>query len=562
MAKRITAVALAFIYSLIYAIVGPMIKSQNLSFSRAYIVPFIVCFVLGTIVNLLFFSVIPQNKAAILNSRIFAPVKRLESKLSDLLDKLGNRKLLLIVWALIFVAWVPVFLIVYPGVLSYDTISQTESAMTQIINNHHPVLHTWLIRVFMRMGEKAFGGYEYGIGLFSLLQMILLSYALARLVVLLRKKKVPSLLVVTVAVASALWFENACLSVTMTKDILHSAFLVLFVCHYVEIVTAPSEYISKKLNLVTLPIVSFLMCAFRNNGIHIFIFCFAVLLVLRIKKIRSIKKYLVLIPVILLPIVVFKVYSGPVFTAMGIEQGQVREALCIPIQQLQRVAVFRADELTAEQTERMDYYIDNLNWREWAPGREYDPFFADPAKSGFYSNRYEEDSIAFWKFYLRTGKQFSKDYVVAFLSNTLGYWYPGYYDYSHVMYDNYPAEQFIVPLERKSILHSEGLEKLYRSMCLSDTWRNAYVVRLFFVPGFLVWILIYSVIISWRDKKFFTRELPLFIPLVAQYGIMLLSPMSSFRYSWPLALMLPIVLIAIFGNKEKNLVEENEAESK
>ncbi len=567
MAKRILAIVLAFIYSIMYAIVGPMMKSQDMIFKTDYIVAFFVCFILSLIFNMLILSVIPSKKSVIINSRAFRPLTKAENKVSKCLNKLGNNKLLVIVWSFIFISYLPVYLLVYPGIMSYDAISQTTSAMTKITNNHHPVLHTWLIRVFMRLGENVFNSYEHGIGIYSLLQMIILSYALARLVVLLKKKNVPGILVIFTALISALWFENACLCVTMTKDIFHAAFLVLFVCHYVEIVTAPNEYVSKIRNLISLPIVSFFMFAFRNNGIHIYVFCFALLMLIRIKKIRSFKKYIALILVILLPAVAFKIYQGPVFKAMGIEQGQVREALSVPIQQLQRVAVLRASELTEEQTRLMDYYIDNLGWREWDSGRQYDPFIADPAKSCFYSDNYKADVAQFWKFYLKTGKQFTKEYVEAFLSNTLGYWYPGYYRYSYVMYDNYPPENFIVPLERKSVIHANGLSHILKSMCSDDAWREMYVVRLFFVPAFLVWMLIISMIISCKSKEFITKELPLFLPLIAQFGIMILSPMSSFRYSWPLNLMLPVVLIAIFSkrlttqniNKDEKVVNDNEA---
>ena len=267
-----------------------------------------------------------------------------------------------------------------------------------------------------------------------------------RLLLLLKRKNVPVLLVLLTELCSAIWFMNACLSVTMIKDTLHAAFLVLFVCHFTEIATNPAEYSSRRVNLLFFPIISFFMCAFRNNGIHIYLFCFAALLVLRITQIRKGKAYLPLIGVILLPAVVFQIYTGPVFEALDIEPGQVREALSIPIQQLQRVAVNKADELTNEQMEQMDYYLDNLRWRTPYTGRAYDPFLSDPAKSSFYSNHYEEDPIAFWKFYLQIGRQFTKEYIVAFLSNTLGDWYPGYYEYSYVMYENYPPEMFPEPL--------------------------------------------------------------------------------------------------------------------
>lgn len=541
MTKKLLAVFLALVYTVAYIVVGPMVKAQYFSLEEVRPLSFILCFAICSAVNILILCVIPKKD--------HYRIRKINERMSKWLEKFDDRLLFFIVWAFIFIMWLPAYLILYPGVLSYDMISQTTSALGEITNNHHPVLHTWLIRIFMRMGEKLFSSYESGIGLLSLLQMIILSYALSRMVMLLKKKAVPILLVIGTAVLSAVWFMNACLSVTMIKDTLHAAFLVLFCCHFVEIATNPSEYIARKRNLVLFPIVSFFMCAFRNNGLHIYLFCFAILLVLRISRFRRVKRYLPLIAVVILPVIMFKIYTGPVFDALGIEPGQVREALSIPIQQLQRVAVKRAGELTPEQTEMMGYYIDDLEWRSWSPGREYDPFISDPAKSCFISSRYEDDPIAFWKFYLQTGKQFSKEYLVAFLSNTLGYWYPGYYDFSYVMYDNYAPETFPEPLERKSILKSKALEGYYESLCSSDFWRSTWGVRIFFVSGFAPWILIFAVVLSWRKKGFFMMTLPLFLPLIAQYGIMLLSPMSSFRYSWPYYLMLPLTFIAIFTNK-------------
>lgn len=539
------AVFLALLYSIAYTVAGPMIAAQEIGFHRSRLFPFLLCFLICTAWNLFLFSILKRRRSS-------AGKGRISRCLGRWLDKVGDRRLFLLVWAFLFVSWIPAWLVLYPGVLSYDIISQTGSALGEITNNHHPILHTWLLRVFMRLGDALFSSYESGLGLLSLLQMVTLSYALARLVLLLRKKEVPVLAVMLTALLSAFWFMNACLSVTMVKDTLHAAFLVLFACHFTEIATNPSEYVQRKRNLLILPVVSFLMCALRNNGIHIYLFCFAALFLLRIPQIRKAKRHLALIAAILLPVLLYKVYTGPVFDALDIAQGEVREALSVPIQQLQRVSARRGAELTGEQTELLESYIvDSPEWMAWPMDRAYDPFFADPAKSCFYSAHYNEDPIAFWKFYLQTGEQFTKEYITAFLSNTLGYWYPGYFEYSYVMYENYPPEMFATPLERKSIWDSQILKKYYDSVCSSDFWRETPVLRLFFVPGFTLWFLLYGLALAWRKRGFFPKVLPLFLPLIAQYGIMILSPMSSFRYAWPFYLMLPLAMIGIYGNPGK-----------
>lgn len=541
------SVLLALIYSIAYTVAGPVIAAQNIKFEQSPLFSFVLCFILCLAGNIFFFSVLPRLHLCFGDGRI-------SRHLNSFFDGVGNRRLFLFVWGFIFVLWIPAFLIFYPGILSYDMISQVSSAVGGITNNHHPVLHTWLIGFFMKSGEVLFSSSETGLGLLSLLQMLILSYALSRLVFLLKKKRVSVLIVIFTILLSAVWFVNACLSVTMIKDSLHAAFLVLFACHFTEIALNPSEYSLQRRNLFIFPGISFFMCAFRNNGIHIYLFCFALLFLLRLPRIKKakdcpakkVKSYLALTAVILLPVFLFQIYTGPVFSALGIAQGQVREALCVPIQQLQRVAVTREDELTGEQTERMAYYIDNLKWMD-VPYVHYNPFCADPAKSCFYSDHYKDDPIAFWKFYLQIGRQFPKEYAVAFLSNTLGYWYPGYYEFSYVEYENYPPEMFAEPLERKSIWNSRTLKKYYESVCRSDFWRKTPVLRLFFVPGFTLWFLLYGLVLAWKKRGFFTKVVPLFLPLVAQYGIMLLSPMSSFRYSWPFYLMMPLAFIGICG---------------
>ena len=578
MAIGITAFITALLYSFIFAILGPMTVTQSFVFKGEMIPRFIICLLLCVFINYVCFRFVPE-----LN------FKKADAGLSKTVERIGKRRVFLILWAFVFLSWVPAFLILFPGVLSYDSISQTEDALGVISNNHHPVLHTWLLRVFMRFGESVFHSYEAGLGFLSLLQMILLSFSVTRLVAFLYKRKVPVFLNLIVIILSAFWFQNAIMSVTFVKDTLHGAFLILFTIHFVQIATKTSEYVSHKANFFLFPVIAFLMFATRNNGLHIYIFCFAILLLIKLfgivgkskrrrteevsektnpegeapavtkteeisteninkKSTKGIKLYIILALVIILPVILFKIYTGPVFRALNIEQGQVREALSLPTQQLQRVAIVKGYMLTDEQLNQIDYYITDLSWREWDPGRKYDPFNADPAKACFISEHYTENPIAFWRLYFSMGRRFPAEYVKAFLSNTAGFWYPGAYIHSYVMYDNYAPEEFTYPLYRKSLVHVPFLEKIYSSLCSSEFLRKTSGVRLFFVTGFVTWQLIFAIVLSWRKKGFFQNVLPVMLPLIAQLGIMYLSPITSFRYSWAFYLILPVVFIPIFGD--------------
>ena len=157
MSKIICAIIFAFLYSITYIVLGPMAKTQNFNFSSSQIVPFLLCFGICTIINSVIFVTFPKWRFDIKSEKILRA-----------LDKFGDRKLFVCIWIFIFISWIPAFLTLYPGVLSYDMISQTTSALRTITDNHHPVLHTGLIRIFMNFGNKYLSSYENGLGLLSL----------------------------------------------------------------------------------------------------------------------------------------------------------------------------------------------------------------------------------------------------------------------------------------------------------------------------------------------------------------------------------------------------------
>ena len=535
MKKKIWMVILALVAALFFTVIGPKIKTQDLSFDGSEFVPFILCFLICAVINVLVVIAVQKLDFGIKNE-----------KLKHAINQLGDTKLLLIVWGVIFVSWLPAYLVCFPGILSYDIVNQTRDALGVIVDNAHPVLHTFLLRVFMNLGNGIWGSYEAGLGILALIQMAVLSYSLARAVLLLKKYKVPMLIVIFTAIISALWFMNACLSISMIKDAFYSAFLVLFGCHFTEIVIAPKQYIKKKTNLIFLSVIGFLLCATRNNGLHIYVFCFAGLLLFRIKDIKKIKAYIALIAAIVFPVFAYMIYTGPIFDAWEIKPGPVTESFCVPIQQLKRVECFRSDMLNEEQTAQMQYYFNT----PVSSGNGYVPFTADYSKGFLSVEAYNNDPIAFWKFYLDIGLHFPKDYIVAFLSNTLSIWYPGQDDMSYVEYYNYPIDWFPVPLERQSLINSKLIDAYYASLCTDSFWRTTPVLNMFFVHGYLPWIIVFTMILAWKNFKQSLKVFPVFLPLIAQLGIMLLAPVASFRYAWPLFLLLPISFITVWHSDD------------
>ena len=58
MVKIVLSVSLAFLYSIAYAVVGPRIEAQNISFDSTQLYPFLLCFLLCTLTNYALFSIV------------------------------------------------------------------------------------------------------------------------------------------------------------------------------------------------------------------------------------------------------------------------------------------------------------------------------------------------------------------------------------------------------------------------------------------------------------------------------------------------------------------------
>ena len=58
---------------------------------------------------------------------------------------------------IIFISWIPYFIIYYPGIISPDSYSQIQQVFGDLaLNDHHPILHTAIIGFFVRIGVMIF----------------------------------------------------------------------------------------------------------------------------------------------------------------------------------------------------------------------------------------------------------------------------------------------------------------------------------------------------------------------------------------------------------------------
>ena len=70
----------------------------------------------------------------------------------------------------------------FPGCLSPDSISELDMILGGApLSNHHPLIHQWTVAPFVLLG-RALGSVAWGVGLYSLFQMMAMSAIFAAVV--------------------------------------------------------------------------------------------------------------------------------------------------------------------------------------------------------------------------------------------------------------------------------------------------------------------------------------------------------------------------------------------
>ena len=107
-------------------------------------------------------------------------LKSVEMTVAGKTETKQNVKLILIFSLCIFLCRLPYFLYVFPGNIQYDSAMQLLMAVRRMeMSNHHPFVHTMLIRACMDAGMNMFGTQTAGAAIYSIVQCLLHTFAFA-----------------------------------------------------------------------------------------------------------------------------------------------------------------------------------------------------------------------------------------------------------------------------------------------------------------------------------------------------------------------------------------------
>lgn len=417
----------------------------------------------------------------------------------------------------------------YPGIISPDSVDQIEQIFTGVYSNHHPVVHTMLIRLCMWAGSAVFGTVNAGVCTYSIFQILILAASFAYVIMTLYQMQISFKVIIPFFLAYALLPYNIFYSFTMWKDVLFGAAVAAFFTALLRIIRGIGK--GKAANLIVLAVSSAGVCLLRSNGWM----AFAVTLVIGIFVLG--RKHIKTIIIMAVVFIAAMAVRGPLFNALGIAKPDILESLAIPMQQIARV-LSEGEKITAEQRETLSHIADPDMIAEKYRWDTVDTFKNDIRNTGDvgYIEEHKKELLGL---YIEMAKQHPVTFVEAWIDQTKGYWNGGYefWNWTVVNENRFGIER--VTKDRKA----EQILTTY-----ADRFNRIYPLQLFISIGLCTWM---TVILAAGGIAGRRKETLLAVPgIVLVLTLMIATPIScEFRYAYALFTAFPAIFCGIMQKR-------------
>lgn len=422
-----------------------------------------------------------------------------------------------------FLSWLPCYLSYYPGIYSYDMDDLTNQALgITPFTRFHPPLHTlfWKACLFLQSILPI-----EPIIVYSICQMFLFAAVFARVIHFLIKKRFHNGIILGNILFFALNPTIAIFSFIPTKDACFAAAFLLLTIELCELVTHPLTYKIPARCSLRLVLSILLCCLFRNNAIYALLLFAPVVTFFLYRNRRKIAVLFVF------SFLCFFFIDGVLYGAFGIEKGDNREILSVPIQQIANVVTMDEESLTNEEKAQIDQYLPYDAIKE-----SYNPRFADPVKQSFQTDTFNEDKAAFFRLWFHLFTRYPGNYLNAFLSLNLPYWYLDAYaidEYAKREYIEtfiYDYDSIGYTFERDSKL--PWLYERYEKLASYQRLGRKPIIANIFSLSMPFWLTLTCCFILFLKNR---RKLCLILlPSLLLWLTFIAGPVSNFRYIFPI----------------------------
>ena len=473
---------------------------------------------------------------------LFGLIKRRKNSISNIvIDKKLFLKSYLIILGFGFLT----FLALYPGVYGYDAgfqILETTSNKVRL-STHFSLLHSEFLGVFVNIGLNIFKSAEIGLALYSLIQLSILTYAATRVTIFALKESNSKVVYILSLIFYSVFPLYTIMTISTCQDSLFAGIFALLIINLIE----QNETPSSKKKVFKIFFLSFLFCIIRNNGFY------AVVFLLFFQIFNKNYRVLKILPIILC-VICYKVYTGPFYDLINIyKESPVREIMSVPSQQLARVYNYNPFIINQSDFNTYKKYYTNLNDFIQYTDRQS---ISDPIKNLLNDEMVRKDISGYINFWARMGIKDPKNYFEAFLLNSLGTWYPNkefndermyhpYIEFKMLDAKKWNKDYVVIKRKSKFKIYNVGLSLLVDYV----GWKYIPFVSFVFEAGtyFLVYIYTLGFVIIKKKRKYL-------IPLLfvgALYLTIILAPVSLFRYSFPIVMLLPLFVSILLSNNKK-----------
>ncbi len=525
---RIVAIVLSAIYTLSYVIYIRDSIAGGLS-NRLFIAVYVLATTAGLYV--------------IFNTVTVYILNVIEQHALDISQEDGKGMFPLRIWAVytavLLVAMIPVLLLNFPGTLTVDSFNQLEQVQgLRAYNDHHPWVHTMIIKAFYSIGFGITGDVYAGIATYTVAQMIIIAMSVAYAIASLAEAGLGRVGRIAVALGFILYPYNAAYAITMWKDVIFGASVLVYMITLYMVLSSSDD----KMHIcryILLTISGAGMCMLRHNGSYAYIVTMLVVIAviavntLRDKISRNYRRLIIVVATSIVTIALSAIVTGPVQRANGVIPGEKVFSYCVPLQQVAAV-VAGGGNVSAEEVQWLAQ-VNTIEYMEnnYLPHGADNMFFwvINGNKEFFYEHRAE-----FFKIWFQIGLKNPGKYVEAFFDQTCGYYTtmaPEQVSYYSILDNDNGLEPRPVIEGPVRIKINELSEKIYTMFP---------VYGILYSMGACLLILMLGTGMAITKKK--TDIIIAYLPLYMLTGTVIIATplVADLRYAFPLVLCMPSLI--------------------
>lgn len=457
-----------------------------------------------------------------------------------------RRSLYFVFAAVCFLCWLPYFLIYFPGWVSNDTVWQLEQACGWVEpSNHHPWMHTMIIKAFFMLGYRIFHTYTGAVATFVFAQMIFMSLVYALILYDLYRLGARShgrrWLRVSALVLALLFYAclpvNGLYAICMGKDVIFAGVLLLYAREIWRWSLPALRNAARRETMIyaRIGVLGLLVCMLRSNGILVFAGTAFGMIVAGILR-KEWRKAVLCTAAVL---VCYLLYHGPLLHAWQVTQPDTIEGLTMPTQHLLS-AYLNGGTLTEEEIALLNEAVPIESVASY-----YNPYYFDIVKE-YIRSEGNQQAIADQKgkylaLWARVGLRNPAQYLEAEVRQTCGYWC---FDSNEPIYEEYRMAEnpFELTTQRKLFSYDFGL------------WMDAFLLKFqdfynkVWSLGLTTWTMLACMAYALYRKK----SCLVYLPYVMLFlSLLLATPVhAEFRYTYGMFVALPF-LIGVTLSKTK-----------